>query len=144
LESHRNTNLILQEYLYQLRQQIKKKVTQELTQSLVQEFDKRLETLQLSQQPTFIVQHDLHLVLKINTKEIYVVTNPLRDDVGSTIQHELYTDRDSSPRLMTLGRCFEGAIVLPIVPFPSHMVKLLVEKVMVMLQFLCQYQRLLL
>jgi len=86
-----------QEYLYQLRQQTKKEVTQELTQSLMQEFDKLLETLGLLQKPPSTVQHDLHLVIKINTKESYAVTDALRDGVGSTIQHGLYTDCYSSP-----------------------------------------------
>ena len=77
----------------------------------------------------FLHNKPLWLLGKVSAKGSCAADNPLRDDIGSISQYELFVDDGFTPRQVALGKVFERANVLHNMSLSPDVVKVMVEKV---------------
>ena len=121
-----------QEALHKMEMQFEEKLNQ-IRQSLQQEFDEKIESLARSQQQTQgtpqTIEHD---VVRVSTKGSCAATaaDPLGEYTQTDASHqcELYVE-DDPPRLVAIGRVFEGGLTIHGVPLQADWTRVVVDEV---------------
>ncbi|CAJ1965162.1 unnamed protein product [Sphenostylis stenocarpa] len=115
-----------------MEMQFEEKLNQ-IRQSLQQEFDEKIESLARSQQQTQgtpqTIEHD---VVRVNTKGSCAATtiDPSGKYTQTDASHqcELYVE-DDPPRLVAIGRVFEGGLTIHGVPLQAEWTRVVVDEV---------------
>jgi len=96
---------------------------------MMEVFDKRLESLLLSQKLPTIVQPDLSPGVSVSTKGSYSVVAEMVGYIGFGSQCEFYTlvDYVFPFQLLAHGKCFAGSTMLHGECLHAHLVKVMVE-----------------
>ena len=124
----------LREEMRQEREQIRQE-REEMRlerQAMMEAFDKRLESLMVSQKLPQVVQPDISPPpVRVSTKGSCSAATEARGETDFGSQCELYTlvDYASPPQLVAYGKCFEGSAMLHGQCLPSHLVKVTVETI---------------